>query len=119
MENRSPECVKDSQYDFYSSSDEEYWYVHCSRRFRLNHHHHIQLMAMEDEGLNKVIFDTERKTVEVTVSSPTAVKWPRVADISDNPEFFEDLRANIETILITGGYTSVTPNEDRTVFEVR
>ena len=40
-------------------------------------------------------------------------------DLSDAPEFFEELRKEIETILTKiGTFKSVTPNADRTVFEV-
>ena len=118
MENQSPECVKDSQYCFYSSSDEEYWGVSCYRRiFVLNHHQGIRLCAKEDETLSKVIFDTEKKKIEVVVMTPS-IEGPRIVDVSDNISFFEDLRANIEDVLLTGGYSSVKPNEERTLFEV-
>jgi hypothetical protein len=38
--------------------------------------------------------------------------------LSETPVFFEEIRENLEEILLTGGYGSVTPNEERTVFEV-
>ena len=117
MENNAPEGFKNWQYSFYSSSDEDYWHVYCSRHFVLNHHKGIRLYVKGDEELNKVIFDINKKTVEVVVSTPSA-KRPRKADVSDNPTFFEELRANIEEVLLTGGYSSVKPNEERTIFEV-
>ena len=95
------------------------WSVECYyKRFKFNNKG-IKLVAKGDEGLKKVIFNTERKTVAVVVTTPTLpVNVPRIADLSDSPKFFEEVRNNIETILTTGTYNKVTPNEDRTVFVV-
>ena len=109
-----PSCGYD-----YSTGGKDYWGISSHNRiFILNHHQGWRLAVRNDERLHRVIFDKDKKTVSAMITESINAKIPRKADISDNPEFFEDLRANIETILITGGYTSVTPNEDRTVFEV-
>ena len=96
------------------------WGANCwGKRFKVNNKG-IKLIAKEDEDLEKIIFDVENKTVSVKVKNPTLpAKVPRTVDLSDATEFFEELRKNIETILtIKGTFTAVTPNEDRTVFEV-
>lgn len=96
------------------------WSVSCgNRRFKCNNGG-IKLVAREDEELVKVCFDIKRKVISVIVNKPTlSEKAPRVLDLSNATEFFEEVRANIEEILMIGAYESVTPNEDRTVFEVR
>jgi len=96
------------------------WSVTCGgKRFKLNNHG-IKLISREDEDLEKIIFDVENKTVSVVVNNPTLPeRIPRTVDLSDAPEFFEELRKDIEKILTTKGtFKSVTPNDDRTVFEV-
>jgi len=97
------------------------WTATCNgKRFIVNNHG-MKLTAREDEGLEKVIFDTEKKTVTVKVKTPTLPEnCPRVADLSEAPEFFEELRKDIETLLTTkeGDFMSVIPNKDRTVFDV-
>jgi hypothetical protein len=95
------------------------WTVTCIwRNFKLNNKG-IKLWAKGDEGLYKIIFDVESKTVSVKITNPTLPpKAPRIADLSDDPLFFEELRDNLETILLTGTYSSVKPNENRTVFEI-
>jgi hypothetical protein len=45
-------------------------------------------------------------------------KCPRIADLSDNVAFFEELRSGLEEILFCGGFNSVLCNSDRTVFEI-
>ena len=79
------------------------------------------MAAREDENLERIVFDVEKKTVSVKVKNPTLpAKVPRIVDLSDSVEFFEELRKNIEKILIEKGeYKLVTPNADRTVFEVQ
>lgn len=92
----------------------------CGKTFQVNNNG-IKLVAREDEGLEKIIFDTEKKTVLVKVKNPTlSEKAPRILNLSNSIEFFEGLRKNIEKILTTEGgkFTSVTSNADRTVFEV-
>ena len=122
MENYSPKSEDGNRYgyDFHLGN----WSLHCSgKKFRLNNNG-IKLYVKEDEGLNKVVFDPEKKTVEVVVSTPTAVECtPRIADLSDSPEFFNELHEHIEEVLLAkdyfgNEYKSVTPNKDRTVFEV-
>ena len=96
------------------------WSVTCSgNKIQLNNHG-IKLVAKGDEGLEKVIFDVEKKTVAVSVKNPTLPeKCPRKVDLSDAPEFFEELHNDLEKLLtIKGEFKSVTPNADRTVFEV-
>ena len=96
------------------------WSANCwGKRFKVNNNG-IKLIAKEDEDLEKIIFDVENKTVSVKVKNPTLpAKVPRTVDLSDAAEFFEELRKNIEMILMTNGtFTTVTPNADRTVFEV-
>jgi len=79
----------------------------------------MKLAVKENEALNKIIFDTDKKTISATVSNPTLpIDIPRTADLSDNVQFFDELRDNIENVLLTGGYSSVIPNENRTIFEI-
>lgn len=95
------------------------WSVECSyKRFKLNNKG-IKLYAKENEALTKIIFDTNNKTVSVVVSNPVlGENAPRTVDLNSDVQFFDELRNNIENILLTGGYSTVTPNEDRTVFEI-
>ena len=97
------------------------WVASCNgKRFILNNNG-MKLAVREDEELEKIIFDVEKKTVSVRVKKPTLpTKVPRTADLSRDMEFFDELRKNIETILTTkdGEFKSVIPNEDRTEFEV-
>lgn len=97
------------------------WTASCAgKTFKLNNHG-IKLVARDDEGLEKIIFDTKNKTVSVIVKNPTlSTKAPRIVDLSDSIEFFEELRKNIEIILTSrgGAYTTVISNADRTVFDV-
>lgn len=98
------------------------WVADCyHKRFKVNNNG-IKLWAKEDENLEQVIFDTEKKTVSVKVKTPTlSDKAPRTLDLSNDVEFFEALRKNIEELLTQekGKYTSVIPNEDRTIFEIK
>ena len=97
------------------------WSATCwGKTFKVNNNG-IKLVARDDEDLEKIIFDVEKKTVSVSVKNPTlSEKAPRIVNLSNATEFFEELRKNIETILTTkdGEFKSVTPNADRTVFEV-
>lgn len=97
------------------------WSASCYRKtFRVNNKG-IKLAARGDEGLEKVVFDVERKTVSVCVKNPTlSEKVPRKLDLSESVEFFNGLRDNIESVLMKkdSGFTSVTPNADRTVFTI-
>ena len=96
------------------------WTASCyGKTFKFNNNG-IKLWARNDEGLEKVIFDTDKKTVSVKVKTPTlSDKAPRTVDLSDATEFFEEVRKNIENILTEkGDFEKVTPNADRTVFEI-
>ena len=96
------------------------WTASCyGKTFKFNNDG-IKLWARNDEGLEKVIFDTEKKTVSVKVKTPTLpVKVPRTVDLSDYPEFFEEVRNNLEKILTEkGDFEKAIPNSDRTVFEI-
>ena len=79
----------------------------------------LRLCANSTETLEKVIFDTNKKTVAVEVSNKKREDVPRIADISDDTFFFDKLRENMEDVLSTGGFTCTAVNEDRTVFEVQ
>lgn len=83
--------------------------------------HALSLVANKEEGLEKMIFDTEKKTISVVVRNPKRPTWPRTVDLSNVVEFFDAVRDKIESILTAkyGGYSSVTANEDRTVFDVK
>ena len=80
----------------------------------------MKLAARYDEDLEQIIFDKEKKTVSVKVKNPTlSDKAPRTVDLSDATDFFEELRKDLETVLaVKGTFKSVTPNADRTVFDV-
>lgn len=108
--------IFDAKSYFYTNST---WAVTCSyKRFKLNNKG-IKLIAKENEALTQIIFDVNNKTVSVVVSNPILVEnAPRTVSLNDDIQFFDDLRSNLEDILLTGGYSSVTPNEDRTVFEI-
>ena len=96
------------------------WSASCwGKRFKINNHG-IKLIAKEDEDLERIIFDVEKKTVSVSIKNPTLPeKAPRIVDLSEATEFFEELRKEIEKLLtIKGTFRSVTPNDDRTVFEI-
>ena len=101
---------------FYSNSK---WSVSANDiSFKLNNKG-IKLWAKREEHLTEVSFDIENKTVSLQVETPVlSEKAPRKVDLSDDPQFFEDLRENIEEILLKGEYSSVTPNEDRTIFKI-
>ena len=78
------------------------------------------MAARYDEDLEQIIFDVEKKTVSVKVKNPTlSDKAPRTVDLSDATDFFEELRKDLETVLtVKGTFKSVTPNADRTVFDI-
>lgn len=115
------------------------WHVICSKRKLLIYRRYQgsildlceskrrlygpKLLAGNDEGLEKVIFDTNKKTVSVEVSSPRDDSFAndkRTADLNGDEDFFEYLQNNLDKWMMKKGeFTSVTPNEDRTVFEVK
>ena len=61
------------------------WGVVCwGKRFKLNNNG-IKLVAKEDEGLEKVVFDIDKKTVSVIIKTPTLSKEaPRIVDLSES-----------------------------------
>lgn len=113
-EGDEPDMVKSNVLEFGD------WKVRCAGKGLTVHHNSLELLAWFDEDLEKITFDTEKKTVSISVKKPKTLGVPRTLDLSDDIKFFEELRKNIEKILITNekGFTSVTPNADRTVFEV-
>lgn len=75
------------------------------------------------EDPERIVFDEEKKTVSVKVKHPFL--WEehlRMLDLSDSIEFFNELRKDIDTLLMKPTeygdlFDSVASNEDRTVFE--
>lgn len=119
MENLNEKLLLDADIGYHFSNGK--WSVGCTyKKFRLNNNG-MKLLAMNDEGLKELHFDCENKTVTAVITQ-SSTRWekdpPRKADLSDDPQFFEDLRENIEEILLKGKYDSVTPNEDRTIFKI-
>ena len=96
------------------------WKVICAQSLFTLNNNGIKLFAAAYEGFEKIIFDTEKKTVSVVVKNPKFPNIPRTVDLSKSPDFFEGLRENLETIMTTGDSKckTVTPNEDITVFTV-
>ena len=98
------------------------WSACCNNKsFKVNNNG-MKLCARCDEELERITFDMEKKTVSVSVKNPTlSEKAPRVLDLSNGIDFFEKLRRNVETLLTqgNGGFETVTPNIDRTIFEIR
>jgi hypothetical protein len=97
------------------------WSAKCNgRTFKINNHG-IKLWARNDEELEQIVFDLDKKTVSVKVKNPTLpTQVPRTVDLSGATDFFEELRNNIEMLLTegTGTFKAVVPNDDRTVFEI-
>lgn len=97
------------------------WVAECTKGRIIIHQigHKWAACNRDDEDLEKVIFDMEHKTISLVVKNWTlAADAPRVADLSNAVEFFNAIHEKIEPWLAYG-FTSVTPNEDRTVFEVK
>lgn len=96
----------------------------CSdKRFSISNkgNNNVGCMIIPNEGLESITFDIEKKTVTMMMSNPILTDdTTAIVDLSENPEFFDGLRENIENILTEGraGFTIVTPNEDRTVFTI-
>lgn len=106
--------------EFHDGFHFDNWTVRCNGETFIVNNHGMKLVARSDEGLEKVIFDTDKKTVSVEVKTPTlSDKAPRTVDLSDATEFFEEVRNNLEKVLTEkGDFEKVTPNADRTVFEI-
>lgn len=115
MENQAIELTR--HYAFSCTMDD--WNVSChDKTFQMNNKG-IKLCARHDEGLKRISFDLEKRTVAVTVENPTLpVNVPRIVDLSDAVDFFEAVRNDLEKILLTGTYSSVIPNAERTIFEI-
>lgn len=93
----------------------------CKTFYVFNVNDGVRLFAREDEGLEKIVFDPEKKKLTVSVRNPiVSAEVQRDIDLSDAPEFFEELRKNLEAVMTSNGgtYKSVTTNAARTVFEV-
>lgn len=87
-----------------------------SLRFKFNNDG-IKLVALKEENLSKIIFDLDKMTIQVIVDTPTLNdRAPRIADVSDTPTFFNEIRDNFENIISFFNYKPFTVNEDRTVF---
>ena len=109
--------IRETRYGFIV----EKWSVICDGKNFVICNNGMKLAARNDEDLEKLIFDVEKKTVSAVVKNPTLHEnAPRTADLSEAVEFFEKLRDDIEIVMTTkmGGFSSVIPNEDRTVFTV-
>lgn len=104
---------------FSSNFGTDKWTVNCWYDNFVINNHGMKLVAKGEEGIKKVVFDPERKTVQVVVTTPVlSEKAPRIVDLSEDVDFFEKLRNNIEEVLTTSKYYKVTANGDRTVFDV-
>lgn len=118
--NYSMEKICHNNIDCFSIFTHENWTISSSiKTFKINNHG-IKLIARNDEELQQVIFDTEKKTVTVVVKNNLIPNNPpRTLDLSNDINFFEDLRNNLEEILtIESAFNSVTPNDDRTIFQI-
>ena len=116
MENQAIKGTEDFCFDAVLGD----WSVTCFDKIFTINNNGIKLYAHREEELSKIIFDTDKKTIRLVINNPrlAASKMPRFIDLSDAPSFFNELHENIETILLTGRYSKVTPNEDRTIFDV-
>jgi len=95
------------------------WIVTATRdRFRINNKG-IKMLVTKEEDLKKVIFDTKTKTISMVVENPTLQAQSRTLVLENDIELFEEIRKDIEHLLTKMHMVeSVTPNEDRTVFEI-
>ena len=112
---------KEKRIDWYDGFEMGDWRVACAgKEFEVFRNQVRKLISGEDENLEKIVFDVEKKTVSVKVkNSRLPEDTPRIVDLSEAPEFFEELRKDIESVLTeTGNFGPVTPNADRTVFEI-
>lgn len=105
------------------SHDKTIWIDNWEKRNPKN-----RLIVWGGEILEKLIFDPEKKTIEAVVSRVEKENTPRKVDLSEVPELFDEIRDGIEEVITFKPedshttplyYESVTPNEDRTVFEVK
>jgi hypothetical protein len=112
---------KEIRIDLYDRFEMGDWRVACAgKEFEVYKDRVRKLIAGEDENLEKILFDKEKKTISVKVKNPILPEeTPRIVDLSEAPKFFEELRKDIELILTEKGeFGPVTPNADRTIFEV-
>ena len=101
------------------------WSASCyGYMFKMNNNG-IKFLFLLYEEVEKVIFDTDKKTVTVTVNNPMVRNYcPRTVDLSDTPEFFEEVRKNFINILTDKKFDkgfhaeSVTANENMTEFKI-
>ena len=75
------------------------WSASCwGRRFKINNHG-IKLIAKEDEDLERIIFDVEKKTVSVRVNNPTLPEnAPRTVDLSDAVDFLRNCAKTLKRL---------------------
>ena len=101
------------------------WSASCyGYMFKMNNNG-IKFLFLLYEEVEKVVFDTDKKTVTVTVNnSMLKNNAPRTVDLSDAPEFFEEVRKNFINILTDKKFDkgfhaeSVTANENMTEFKI-
>ena len=115
MENQAIECTRDFTFKCTMNG----WTITCyNKTFKINHNG-IVLIARNDECLKTIKFDIDDKTIELIVVNPKLpLNAPRKVDLKTAQKFFEEIRLNLELILMAGTFSSVKPNEDRTVFEI-
>jgi hypothetical protein len=106
--------------EFHDGFHFDNWTVRCNGETFIVNNHGMKLVARSDEGLEKITFDIDNKTISVKVKTPTLPdKAPRMVDLSNDVEFFNVLHEEIEKVLTEkGDFEKVTPNADRTVFEI-
>lgn len=100
------------------------WKAHTMGHMFVIANNGSKLLVYRGETLEKVIFDLDKKTISVKVKNPNTnpkLKIPRTLDLSDEPEFFDLLRENMEILLTEreDTYEMVGVNKDRTEFEVK
>ena len=89
---------KEIRIDWYDGFEMGDWRVACAgKEFEVYKDRVRKLIAGEDENLEEIIFDNEKKTVSVKVKNRKLPKeTPRIVDLSEAPEFFEELRKDID-----------------------
>ena len=115
MENQAIECTR--EFAFQCTMND--WTITCfNRTFKINHNG-IVLIARNDECLKTIKFDIDNKTIELIVAKPKLpISVPRKLELKGAQKFFEEIRLNLELILMTGTFSSVKTNEERTIFEI-
>ena len=106
--------------EFHNGFHFDNWTVTCNGETFIVSNHGMKMVARSDEGLEKITFDTDNKTISVKVKTPTLTdKAPRMVDLSNDVEFFNVLHEEIEKVLTEkGDFKVAKANADRTVFEI-